>query len=82
MNAFKIAVSASNVKPGVIVDAVRGVQYRFCEYQDLLFDRDVQPSMRLKGNNCWNNAAMESLFAWLKLECIYAEDIKSKDDAY
>lgn len=32
--------------------------------------------------NCWDNAAMESFFARLKVECIYAEDIKSKDDAY
>jgi len=81
MDAFKMATAARNAKPGLIVHSDRGVQYRSCEYHDLLYDKGAQPSMSRKGN-CWDNAAMESFFARLKVECIYAEDIKSKDDAY
>ena len=81
MDAFKMATVVRNAKPGLIVHSDRGVQYRSCEYYDLLHDQGAQPSMSRKGN-CWDNAAMESFFARLKVECSYAEDIKSKDDAY
>ena len=37
--------------------------------------------MSRKGN-CWDNAAMESFFARLKLESLYAEDFKTKREAY
>ena len=41
----------------------------------------LRPSMSRKGN-CWDNAAMESFFARLKVESIYAEDVNNKQDAY
>ncbi len=81
MDAFKMAVAARKVKPGLIVHSDRGVQYRSCEYHDLLYDQGARPSMSRKGN-CWDNAAMESFFSRLKVECLYAEDIKNKDHAY
>ena len=59
MDAFKMATAARNAKPGLIVHSDRGVQYRSCEYHDLLYDQGAQPSMSRKGN-CWDNAAMES----------------------
>ena len=37
--------------------------------------------MSRKGN-CWDNAAMESFFARLKVEYIYPENLKGKQDAY
>ena len=37
--------------------------------------------MSRKGN-CWDNAAMESFFARLKVESIYADDITDKQNAY
>jgi len=47
----------------------------------LLLTEGITPSMSRKGN-CWDNAAMESFFARLKVESIYAEDLKGKRDAY
>jgi transposase InsO family protein len=65
----------------IILHSDRGVQYRSSDYQGLLYDRRIQPSMSRKGN-CWDNAAMEAFFARLKVESIYAEPIRTKDEAY
>lgn len=62
IDAFEMAVTARNVEPGLILHSDRGVQYRSGEYQALLYDEGIQPSMSRKGN-CWDNAAMESFFA-------------------
>ena len=81
MDAFKMAVASRRVEPGLILHSDRGVQYRSGEYQHLLITEDIQPSMSRKGN-CWDNAAMESFFARLKVESIHAESFKGKRDAY
>jgi putative transposase len=57
------------------------VQYRSGEYQHLLNSEGIRPSMSRKGN-CWDNAAMESFFARLKVESVYAESFAGKEDAY
>ncbi|PCJ36147.1 MAG: hypothetical protein COA75_07850 [Cellvibrionales bacterium] len=79
--AFKRAVASRRVEPGLLLHSDRGVQYRSGEYQYLLSRSGVKPSMSRKGN-CWNNAAMESFFARLKVESIYTEDLKDKKTAY
>lgn len=81
ISAYKMAVAARKVKPGLILHSDRGVQYRSGEYQHLLHQDGIRPSMSRKGN-CWDNAAMESFFARLKVESIYAEDINTKEEAY
>ena len=81
MDAFKMAVSGRKVKPGLLLHSDRGVQYRSCEYHDLLYDHGVKPSMSRKGN-CWDNAAMESFFARLKVEHIYYEELNTQADVY
>lgn len=81
IEAFEMAVARRNVKPGLILHSDRGVQYRSSDYQGLLYDQCIQPSMSRKGN-CWDNAAMEAFFARLKVESIYAEPIRTKDEAY
>jgi transposase InsO family protein len=80
-DAFNMAVARRQVKPGLILHSDRGVQYRSSDYQGLLYDYQIQPSMSRKGN-CWDNAAMEAFFARLKVESIYAEPIRNKDEAY
>lgn len=79
--AFNMAVAQRNVKPGLIMHSDRGVQYRSSDYQGLLYDHGMRPSMSRKGN-CWDNAAMEAFFARLKVESIYAEPPRNKDEAY
>ena len=72
-----MAVATRKVEPGLILHSDRGVQYRSGEYQYLLINEGIKPSMSRKGN-CWDNAAMESFFARLKVEYIYPESLKGK----
>lgn len=81
MDAFNMAVATRKVEPGLILHSDRGVQYRSSEYQYLLIQEGIQPSMSRKGN-CWDNAVMESFFARLKVESLYAEQFRGKGDAY
>jgi transposase InsO family protein len=81
INALKMAVAGRAIKPGLILHSDRGVQYRSGEYQYLLHQLKIKPSMSRKGN-CWDNAAMESFFARLKVESIYGETLKNKAEAY
>ncbi|HET8706746.1 MAG TPA: IS3 family transposase, partial [Pseudomonadales bacterium] len=79
--AFNMAVGRRQVKPGLILHSDRGVQYRSSEYQGLLCDHGITPSMSRKGN-CWDNAAMEAFFARLKVESVYAVSLRTKDEAF
>ena len=81
MDAFKMAVASRDVEPGLILHSDRGVQYRSWEYQQLLLDEKIRPSMSRKGN-CWDNAVMESFFARFKVEALYTEDVTTKKEAY
>lgn len=81
IEAFNMAVAVRKVEPGLLLHSDRGVQYRSGEYQHHLIKAGIEPSMSRKGN-CWDNAAMESFFARLKVESIYAENLKGKQDAY
>ncbi|MEP4548157.1 MAG: IS3 family transposase [Saccharospirillum sp.] len=81
MDAFTMAVASRKVEPGLILHSDRGVQYRSGEYQGLLLNEGIRPSMSRKGN-CWDNAAMESFFARFKVEALYAEDVSNKKEAY
>ena len=81
IDAFEMAVASRNVEPGLILHSDRGVQYRSGEYQALLLEEKIKPSMSRKGN-CWDNAAMESFFARFKVEALYAEDVANKQEAY
>ena len=81
MDAFKMAVASRKVEPGLILHSDRGVQYRSGEYQALLLNEGIKPSMSRKGN-CWDNAAMESFFSRFKVEALYAEDVTNKREAY
>lgn len=81
IDAFNMAVASRKVEPGLILHSDRGVQYRSGEYQALLLNEGIRPSMSRKGN-CWDNAAMESFFARFKVEALYAEDVSNKQEAY
>jgi len=81
IDALRMAIARRQVEPGLILHSDRGVQYRSSEYQYLLINEGIRPSMSRKGN-CWDNAVMESFFARLKVESLYAEQFKGKQDAY
>lgn len=69
--ALNMAVARRNAQPGLIVHSDRGVQYRSQKYIDRLHALGCRISMSRKGN-CWDNAPMESFYARLKVELIYA----------
>jgi transposase InsO family protein len=81
LNAFNMAVASRECEPGLILHSDQGVQYRAKDYVLSLHDEGVVPSMSRKGN-CWDNAAMESFFARLKVEKVYSQSYQHLDDAY
>jgi len=81
LEAFHMAVSRRQVRPGMILHSDRGVRYRSGEYQEVLKQQQIRSSMTRKGN-CWDNAVMESFFSRLKVELLYSETFKSAEQAY
>lgn len=78
--AMQRAIDARGVTPGLIVHSDRGTQYRSNDYVGFLEKHKIKRSMSRKGN-CWDNAVMESFYARLKVELIYAKNYQSIDDA-
>ncbi len=78
--AMQMAIDARGVAPGLIVHSDRGTQYRSNDYVGFLEQHGIQRSMSRKGN-CWDNAVMESFYARLKVELIYAKNYQSIDEA-
>ncbi|GAB2527739.1 hypothetical protein GCM10008940_33080 [Microbulbifer agarilyticus] len=78
--AMQMAIDARGVSPGLIVHSDRGTQYRSNEYVGFLERHGIKRSMSRKGN-CWDNAVMESFYARLKVELIYAKNYQSIETA-
>ncbi|UTA48261.1 IS3 family transposase [Simiduia sp. 21SJ11W-1] len=78
--AMQMAIDARGVSPGLIVHSDRGTQYRSNEYVGYLERHGIKRSMSRKGN-CWDNAVMESFYARLKVELIYAKNYQSIEAA-
>lgn len=78
--AMEMAINARGVQPGLIVHSDRGTQYRSNGYVAYLENQGVSRSMSRKGN-CWDNAVMESFYARLKVELIYAKNYQSIEAA-
>ena len=68
--ALKSAIASRDVAPGLLHHSDRGCQYTSNDYQQLLADYAMTPSMSRKGN-CHDNACAESFWARLKVECLY-----------
>ena len=69
IRSLLMAVGIRNSKPGLIIHSDRGSQYVSHDYQRLLKQFGMIPSMSRKGN-CWDNAPTESFFGSLKQEWI------------
>lgn len=78
--AMKMATAARGIVPGLIIHSDRGSQYRSTNYVNYLERLGVKRSMSRKGN-CWDNAVMESFYARLKVELIYAKNYQSIAEA-
>jgi len=80
INALNQAVGKRNPGTGVIFHSDRGVQYAGNDFCSLLNSHGFIQSMSGKGN-CYDNAVMESFFHTLKVEHIYFERYKTRDEA-
>jgi transposase InsO family protein len=69
-DALTAALQRRRPAPGLIHHSDRGSQYASRDYQQLLTEHGLIPSMSRKGN-CWDNAPMESFFHSLKTERVY-----------
>ena len=70
LNALRMARFKRKPAAGLIHHSDRGSQYCSHDYQALLAELKMVPSMSRKGN-CWDNAPMESWFNSLKNERVF-----------
>lgn len=78
--ALKMAITTRQPAPGLVHHSDRGVQYACEEYQRLLRDAEITPSMS-RTADCWDNAVVESFFSTLKNELVYRQQFTSHADA-
>lgn len=69
VKVFRMALNARGSNPGLIHHTDRDCRYASKEYQLLLSQNEVIPSMSRKGD-CWDNAVAESLFATIEKELL------------
>ena len=68
--------SKTSAKTGLIFHSDRGSQYASYEFNTMLKERGITPSMSRKGN-CWDNACSETLFGSLKVERLHGEHFET-----
>ncbi len=80
INAFKQAWLHRQPLPGLIVHSDRGSQYCSRCFKEHLDTHGYRQSMSSTGN-CYDNAINESFFATLKVELIYDERYRTRNEA-
>lgn len=80
IDALDMAVKDRRPGPGVLHHSDRGSQYASDDYQARLKKHGMICSMSRKGN-CWDNAVMESFYRSLKVECVYLQKYKTREEA-
>ncbi len=79
-DAFLQAAFKYRPAPGLIMHSDRGCQYASEQFHELLDTHKALGSMSAKGN-CYDNAAMESLWATLKSELDINEPFETEEEA-
>jgi transposase InsO family protein len=79
-DALKMAIARRQPAEGLLFHSDRGSQYASDDYQHLLQEHKIQPSMSRKGN-CWDNACTESFWATFKTELVYRQQYATRDQA-
>jgi transposase InsO family protein len=78
--ALTDALRRRHPAPGVLHHSDRGCQYASDDYQTLLMQHGLIPSMSRKGN-CWDNAPMESFFHSMKVEWLHDQTFRTRTEA-
>ena len=77
IDATKMAYASRGYPNSVLHHSDQGTQYTSKEFVAFLESYGALRSMSRRGN-CWDNAAMESFFSTLKLECLYRRRFKTR----
>jgi transposase InsO family protein len=80
LTALHMALRQRRPAPGLIHHSDRGVQYASAEYRAELAAHGLVASMSRTGNP-YDNAAMESFYSTLKIECLHREDFATRAQA-
>ena len=80
IDALRMALLQRQYPQHLIHHSDRGSQYASLDYQTLIKDHRISPSMSSTGN-CFDNAPMESFFATLKLELIHRCHYETRAEA-
>lgn len=80
LTALHRAIITRQPDPGLIHHSDRGSQYCSDEYQRLLKDQHMIPSMSGKGN-CYDNAMVETVFKTIKSELIWRTSYQTRSQA-
>lgn len=78
--ALSRAITMRQPKPGLIHHSDRGSQYCSHEYQSLLKQNNITPSMSGKGN-CYDNAMVETVFKTIKNELVWRTSFQTRQQA-
>lgn len=79
-SALRQALLRRGPPKGLIHHSDRGSQYASGDYQELLKENDIIPSMSRKGD-CWDNAVGESFVHTLKVEKINRSRFRTREEA-
>ena len=80
IDALRMALLQRQRPKNLIHHSDRGSQYASMDYQTLIKDHAISPSMSGTGN-CFDNAPMESFFATLKLELVHRRHYQTRAEA-
>jgi len=80
LQAMQAAIRSRRPKPGLVHHSDRGSQYASDDFQSLLADFAITPSMSAAGD-CLDNAPQESFWATLKRELIGEHRFATRDAA-
>jgi putative transposase len=78
--ALTMALANRNPQAGLLHHSDRVSQYAATDYQRLLGEHGITPSMSRTGN-CWDNACVERFFGTLTRELVYHRHYATRDDA-
>lgn len=80
LKALQMALRHRRPEPGLLHHSDQGIHYACYDYEHLLKQHAIVPSMSRKGN-CWDNAVAESFFATLEWELIDDADWPTRAQA-
>jgi putative transposase len=79
-DALQMAIARRQPGKELLHHSDRGVQYTCDDYMHLLQSHNIQASMSGRGD-CWDNAAMESMWSTLKCELVHHESYATFEQA-